>query len=60
MLRWSAVSLLIALASGFFGWSDWTSGAIEIGRILFVVFMVISLISVALGLFSRRSPQAPA
>ncbi len=55
MFYWALVFLLIALTAGFFGFGVLTAaGAASIGKLLFIVFMVLALASGIMGLAESR------
>ena len=58
MLRWAVVFLIVAIVAAIFGFAGIESAAIEIAKILFFVFIVLFIISLAVGL-SRRPPRGP-
>lgn len=54
MLRYSVTFLIIALIAALFGFGGIASGAVEIARILFFVFIIIAVITFVMNLFSRK------
>ncbi|MGB0126294.1 MAG: DUF1328 domain-containing protein [Rhodocyclaceae bacterium] len=54
MLHYSAVFLVIALVAALLGFTGIAAGAVEIAKILFYVFVVLFVISVAVGVARRR------
>lgn len=54
MLQWAAIFLVIALVAALFGFGGIASGAADIAKILFYVFVIGFVISLLLGLFRRR------
>ena len=54
MLYWAAVFFVIALVAALFGFGGIAAGAVEIGKVLFFVFLVIFAVTFVLGLISRR------
>lgn len=58
MLYYAIVFFVIALIAAFFGFSGIASGAAGIGKLLFIGFMVLALVSVVVSLLggSRRLP----
>ena len=57
MLYWSAVFFVIAIVAGIFGFGNISAGATDIARVLFFIFIVIFLISLALGGLRGRGPK---
>lgn len=55
MLRWALMFLIFALIAGFLGFYALEGVAMQIAKVLLVVFLVIFAISLAAG---RRSPPA--
>ena len=53
MLYYSAVFLVIALVAALFGFGGIAAGAVEIAKIIFVVFLVLFLASLIAGLIRR-------
>lgn len=53
MLYWTAVFLVIALASAVLGFGFLAGVAAEIAKVLFVI----SIVMLVLSLFTRRSPR---
>ncbi len=49
MLGWAIMFLIIALVAALFGFTTIAGGAYLIGKILFVVFLVLFLVSLILG-----------
>jgi uncharacterized membrane protein YtjA (UPF0391 family) len=54
MLHYAVVFFVIALIAALFGFGGIAVGAVEIGKILFFVFLVISAIAFIMGLVRRR------
>lgn len=54
MLYWAAVFLVIALVAALFGFGGIAAGAVEIGKILFFVFLIVFAVTLVLGLIGRR------
>lgn len=54
MLRYAAASLVIALIAGFLGFSGVASGAVEIARTLFYIFLIVGVASFVIGMVGRR------
>lgn len=55
MLYWSAAFFLIAILAALLGFGNISSGAADIGKILFFIFIVLFIIWTVLGLFQRGS-----
>jgi uncharacterized membrane protein YtjA (UPF0391 family) len=53
MLHYAAVFLVIALIAAFFGFGGIASGAVEIAKILFFIFIVLFVVSIVVGLIKR-------
>lgn len=51
MLYYAAVFFVIALVAALFGFGVIASGAMEIAKILFFVFLILFVISLLFGLF---------
>ncbi len=50
MLQLAAVFFVIALVAAIFGFGGIAAGAVEIGKILFFIFLVIFIITFVLGI----------
>ena len=57
MLRWAAVFFIIAIIAGVFGFGGIASGAADIARVCFFLFVVIFLVSLVWGLMTGRRPR---
>ena len=57
MLRYAAIFFVIAIVAALFGFGVIASGAAEIAKILFFVFLVLFVVSLVAG-FIRRGPPA--
>jgi uncharacterized membrane protein YtjA (UPF0391 family) len=55
MLRWALLFLLVAVVAGVFGFGGISAAAVDIARILCVVFLVLFLIALVMG---WRTPPA--
>jgi uncharacterized membrane protein YtjA (UPF0391 family) len=53
MLYWAAVFFLIAVVAAIFGFGGIAVAATEVAKILFFIFLVIFIITLALGLIRR-------
>lgn len=49
MLRWALLFLVIALVAALFGFTSIAGSAYVIGKVLFVVFLVLFLVSLIVG-----------
>ena len=54
MLRWALVFFVVAIIAAVFGFGGIASGASEIARVLFFLFVVIFVVSLVMGLFTGR------
>ena len=52
MLRWAASFFVIAIIAAIFGFGGISTGAADIAKVLFFVFLVVFLISVVTGLIN--------
>jgi len=59
MLRWTVIFLVIALVAALLGFGNLAGEASEIARILFFVFLVLTLIGLLVGLLTGRKPPMP-
>ena len=50
MLQWSFAFFVLALIAGLLGFTGIAAGAMEIAKILFVVFLALFLISLLVGI----------
>ncbi|HZR68854.1 MAG TPA: DUF1328 domain-containing protein [Burkholderiales bacterium] len=50
MLQLAAVFFVIALIAAIFGFGGIAAGAVEIGKILFFIFLVIFIVTFVLGI----------
>jgi uncharacterized membrane protein YtjA (UPF0391 family) len=50
MLQLAAVFFVIALIAAIFGFGGIAAGAVEIGKILFFIFLVIFIVTFAMGM----------
>jgi len=58
MLRYAAIFFVIAIVAALFGFGVIASGAAEIAKILFFVFVVLFVVSLIAGLVRRGAPRA--
>ena len=54
MLHYSIVFFVIALIAAVFGFGGIAAGAVEIGKILFFVFLVVAVITFVMSLLRKR------
>jgi uncharacterized membrane protein YtjA (UPF0391 family) len=54
MLRWAAGFFIIAIIAAIFGFGGIATGAADIARVLFFVFLVVFFISLVMGLVTGR------
>ena len=54
MLHYAVVFFVIALIAALFGFGGIAAGAVEIGKILFVVFALLAVASFLFGLTRKR------
>ncbi len=54
MLHYAVVFFVIALIAALFGFGGIAAGAIGIGKILFLVFIVLAVASLLFGLVRKR------
>jgi uncharacterized membrane protein YtjA (UPF0391 family) len=53
MLRWALVFLVVAIVAGIFGFAGVMVAAAGIAKLLFYVFLVLFVVSLAMGVISR-------
>lgn len=53
MLYWAVVFFIVALVAALFGFGGIAAGAVAIGKILFVLFLILFVVSLILGLGRR-------
>jgi uncharacterized membrane protein YtjA (UPF0391 family) len=53
MLRWALVFLMVAIVAGIFGFAGVMVAAAGIAKLLFYVFLVLFVISLAMSVISR-------
>ena len=56
MLGYALAFFVVALIAAFFGFSGLAAGAVGIGKILFVGFLILAAISLLVGLARGRGP----
>jgi uncharacterized membrane protein YtjA (UPF0391 family) len=55
MLYYAAVFFVIALVAAIFGFGGIAAGATEIARILFFIFLAITIVTALLGVFRQKN-----
>lgn len=55
MLYWSAVFFVLAIVAGLFGFGGIAAGAVEIAKIMFLIFLAMFVVSLIMGVL-RRGP----
>ncbi len=55
MLRYAVIFFVVAIVAALFGFGGIAAGATEIAKILFFVFLILFIVSLAAGLI-KRSP----
>ena len=58
MLYWALVFLVVSLIAAAFGFGGVAASAAGIAQILFYLFLVIFVVTLVMGLMSRRPPPA--
>ena len=53
MLHYAIVFFVIALIAALFGFGGIAAGAVEIGKLLFFVFLIIAAVTVVIGLMRK-------
>jgi uncharacterized membrane protein YtjA (UPF0391 family) len=53
MLHMAAVFFVIALVAALFGFGGIAAGAVEIAKVLFFLFLVMFIVTLAMGLIRR-------
>jgi len=59
MLSWALTFLVIALIAALLGFTGVAGTAVGIAKLLFYVFVILFLVSIAASLLHRRSPPLP-
>jgi uncharacterized membrane protein YtjA (UPF0391 family) len=59
MLRWTLIFLVVALIAAALGFGGIAGDAAYIARVLFFIFLVLTVVGLLLGLFSGRKPPVP-
>jgi uncharacterized membrane protein YtjA (UPF0391 family) len=55
MLRYAVIFFIVALIAAVFGFGGIATGAVEIAKILFFIFLVLFVVSLVAGLLRRGS-----
>ncbi len=55
MLHYAVVFFVVAIIAAIFGFTGIAAGAAEIAKVLFVIFLILFVVSLAAGMFRRRS-----
>jgi len=53
MLFWSAVFFIIAIVAAVFGFGNIAAGAVDIAKLLVVIFVILFLLSLVVGMIRR-------
>jgi uncharacterized membrane protein YtjA (UPF0391 family) len=59
MLRWTLIFLVVALIAALLGFGNLAGDASEIARILFFIFLVLTLVGLLFSLLTGRKPPLP-
>jgi uncharacterized membrane protein YtjA (UPF0391 family) len=54
MLHYAIIFFVIALIAALFGFGGIAAGAVEIGKLLFFVFLIIAAVTFVIGLMRKR------
>jgi uncharacterized membrane protein YtjA (UPF0391 family) len=57
MLSWALAFFVVAIIAAVFGFGGIASGAAEIAKLLFFLFVVLFLVSLIMGLVRGRGPR---
>jgi uncharacterized membrane protein YtjA (UPF0391 family) len=57
MLSWALAFFVIAIIAAVFGFGGIASGAAEIAKLLFFLFVILFLVSLVVGLVRGRGPR---
>jgi len=55
MLRWALIFFVLAIVAALFGFGGIAAGAADIGKLLFIGFLIFAVISLVAGLLRRGS-----
>ena len=56
MLNWALAFLVVAIIAAIFGFGGIAASAVEIAKIIFVVFLVLFLVAALMGALRGRTP----
>jgi len=56
MLYYALIFFVVALVAALFGFGGIAAGAVEIAKILFFIFLILTLVSLVVGLVRRGRP----
>ncbi|KIX85232.1 DUF1328 domain-containing protein [Vermiphilus pyriformis] len=56
LLDWVVIFLVLALVSGLFGFTGVSAQFASMGKILFVIFLVLFVVSLVMRMMGRRPP----
>jgi uncharacterized membrane protein YtjA (UPF0391 family) len=59
MLRWTLIFLVVALVAALLGFGNLAGDASEIARILFFIFLVLTLVGLLFSLLNGGKPPLP-
>jgi uncharacterized membrane protein YtjA (UPF0391 family) len=54
MLRYSVIFLVVALVAALFGFGGIASGAVEIAKVIFFVFVIIAIVTFVVSLVKKN------
>jgi uncharacterized membrane protein YtjA (UPF0391 family) len=57
MLKWALTFFIVAIIAAVFGFGGIAAGAVEIARILFVVFIVLFIVAVLMQVLNGKTPK---
>ncbi|GAB2878374.1 DUF1328 domain-containing protein [Microbulbifer echini] len=58
MLIWANTFLVLSIIAGIIGFSGFASGSLDFAKVLFAVFALLYLISLAAHFMTKREPPA--
>jgi uncharacterized membrane protein YtjA (UPF0391 family) len=59
VLRWALAFFIISIIAAAFGFGGIASGASDVARVFFFLFVVVFLVTLIWGLLAGRKPGAP-
>ena len=59
MLSWAVVFFVVAIIAALFGFGGLAAGAVEIGKVLFFLFLIAFVVSLVLHLRGRGRGRGP-